>query len=57
MLILLLEPTRQVYSRNVVIIADKKCRDKVSEGGGGKFNSFGFWFAIEEIKPILNALQ
>ena len=31
MLILLLGTTRQVYSKNGVIITDKKCRDQVSD--------------------------
>ena len=31
MLILLLGTTRQVYSKNVVIITDTKCRDQVSD--------------------------
>ena len=30
-LILLLETTRQLYSKNVVIITDGKCRDQVSD--------------------------
>ena len=31
MLILLLGTTRQEYSKNIVIITDRKCRDQVSD--------------------------